>query len=186
MGAHWRGCRLPFERVQASDVTRAAETCDIIVQELERLRPWEVELNQLFREGAPIQPDPPHPTWQPSEDDFFREGARMEAVRCAAARMVAAAHSRAQGFRDLFRRPVDLESAGPDGGAPRRGLAEAHRARAENSYELVVCHGNVIRYWCMRALQLEPQAWLRLSHANCGVRPPTPVSTAFATHTAVG
>ena len=36
-------------------------------------------------------------------------------------------------------------------------------------YELLVCHGNVIRYCVLRALQLPPEAWLRLSHANCGI-----------------
>ena len=36
---------------------------------------------------------------------------------------------------------------------------------------LFVCHGNVIRYFFMRALQLPPSAWLRLgvSHASLTV-----------------
>jgi len=44
-----------------------------------------------------------------------------------------------------------------------------HRAGKDekNSYTTVlVCHGNVIRYLTMRALQLDPAAWLRLSVAN--------------------
>jgi len=46
-----------------------------------------------------------------------------------------------------------------------------HRAdpkQKEDSYEIVVCHSNVIRYFLMRALQLPPEAWLRLSlrHAS--------------------
>jgi len=36
-------------------------------------------------------------------------------------------------------------------------------------YELVVCHGNVIRYSLLRALQLPVQAWLRLAIYNTGV-----------------
>ncbi len=35
-------------------------------------------------------------------------------------------------------------------------------------YELVVCHGNVIRYSLLRALQLPVQAWLRLAIYNTG------------------
>jgi len=37
-----------------------------------------------------------------------------------------------------------------------------------DSYELVVCHANVIRYFVCRALQFPPEAWLRLSlkHAS--------------------
>lgn len=36
-------------------------------------------------------------------------------------------------------------------------------------HELVVCHGNVIRYlWC-RVLDVDPEAWLGMTMANCGV-----------------
>lgn len=46
-----------------------------------------------------------------------------------------------------------------------------HRADAEqtkDSYEIVVCHANVIRYFVCRALQFPPEAWLRigLDHAS--------------------
>ena len=46
-----------------------------------------------------------------------------------------------------------------------------HRAEAdqqEDSYEIVVCHANVIRYFVCRALQFPPEAWLRISlkHAS--------------------
>jgi broad specificity phosphatase PhoE len=36
-------------------------------------------------------------------------------------------------------------------------------------YELVVCHGNVIRYSLLRALQLPVQGWLRLAIYNTGI-----------------
>jgi len=44
-----------------------------------------------------------------------------------------------------------------------------HRANYEqvnDSYEIIVCHANVIRYFAMRALQLPPEAWLRISLKN--------------------
>lgn len=46
-----------------------------------------------------------------------------------------------------------------------------HRAAPEqtkDSYEIIVCHANVIRYFVCRALQFPPEAWLRLSlhHAS--------------------
>jgi serine/threonine-protein phosphatase PGAM5 len=31
---------------------------------------------------------------------------------------------------------------------------------------VLVCHGNVIRYFLTRALQIDPEAWLRFSLAN--------------------
>ena len=36
----------------------------------------------------------------------------------------------------------------------------------EDSTEIIVCHANVIRYFAMRALQLPPEAWLRISLKN--------------------
>lgn len=61
-----------------------------------------------------------------------------------------------------------------DGAAPRIEAAfkkHFHRADATqvgDSYEVFVCHANVIRYFVCRALQLPPEAWLRMSlyHAS--------------------
>jgi serine/threonine-protein phosphatase PGAM5 len=39
----------------------------------------------------------------------------------------------------------------------------------KHEFEIVVCHGNVIRYFFCRALQLPPEAWLRLSTYNCSL-----------------
>eukprot|EP00967_Tisochrysis_lutea_P065419 scaffold85080_cov31-Tisochrysis_lutea.AAC.3 len=38
-----------------------------------------------------------------------------------------------------------------------------------HEYDIVVCHANVIRYFALRALQLPPEAWLRLSTFNCSI-----------------
>jgi serine/threonine-protein phosphatase PGAM5 len=38
-----------------------------------------------------------------------------------------------------------------------------------HEFEVFVCHGNVIRYFLMRALQLPPEAWLRFSVFNCSI-----------------
>ena len=43
-----------------------------------------------------------------------------------------------------------------------------HRAAASDtadSYEIIVCHANVIRYFVCRALQIPPEAWLRFDFA---------------------
>lgn len=47
-----------------------------------------------------------------------------------------------------------------------------HRASAnqqENYSTVFVCHGNVIRYLVMRALQLSPDAWLRTAVYNASI-----------------
>lgn len=48
-------------------------------------------------------------------------------------------------------------------------LHRADTSQKSDSYELVVCHGNVIRYFMCRALQLPPEAWLRMSLHHCSV-----------------
>lgn len=50
-----------------------------------------------------------------------------------------------------------------------------HRANDDDDcerrheFEVIVCHGNVIRYFLCRALQLPPEAWLRMSTFNCSI-----------------
>lgn len=46
-----------------------------------------------------------------------------------------------------------------------RALASQH----EDTHEIIVCHSNVIRYWTCRALQLPPEAWMRISLAHCSI-----------------
>jgi serine/threonine-protein phosphatase PGAM5 len=40
-------------------------------------------------------------------------------------------------------------------------------AVAANEYDIVVCHGNVIRWFVTRVLEVDPLAWLQMSIANC-------------------
>ncbi|XP_046738393.1 serine/threonine-protein phosphatase PGAM5, mitochondrial-like isoform X2 [Diprion similis] len=50
----------------------------------------------------------------------------------------------------------------------RRYFHRADPKQTQDSYTLLVCHANVIRYFVCRALQFPPEAWLRLSlnHAS--------------------
>lgn len=38
-----------------------------------------------------------------------------------------------------------------------------------DEHDIVVCHGNVIRWFVCRALQVDPEAWLGMSIANCSL-----------------
>ncbi|KAG8182711.1 hypothetical protein JTE90_026165 [Oedothorax gibbosus] len=47
-----------------------------------------------------------------------------------------------------------------------------HRADVDqksDSYEIIVCHGNVIRYFILRLLQFPPEGWLRLQLGHCSI-----------------
>ena len=41
--------------------------------------------------------------------------------------------------------------------------------KSDVSFEIIVCHCNVIRYFVLRALQLPPEAWLRFGGYNTGI-----------------
>jgi len=51
----------------------------------------------------------------------------------------------------------------------RKYFHRANQKQAEDSYEIIVCHANVIRYFACRALQLPPEAWLRVSLYNASI-----------------
>ncbi|XP_054154986.1 serine/threonine-protein phosphatase PGAM5, mitochondrial-like [Oppia nitens] len=41
--------------------------------------------------------------------------------------------------------------------------------QSADSYDILVCHANVIRYFVLRALQLPPEAWLNFTLNNCSI-----------------
>ncbi|XP_029296384.1 serine/threonine-protein phosphatase PGAM5, mitochondrial isoform X2 [Cottoperca gobio] len=48
----------------------------------------------------------------------------------------------------------------------RRYIHRADAKQKEDSYEVIVCHANVIRYFVCRALQFPPEGWLRMGLNN--------------------
>nr|XP_043881190.1 serine/threonine-protein phosphatase PGAM5, mitochondrial isoform X1 [Solea senegalensis] len=48
----------------------------------------------------------------------------------------------------------------------RRYIHRANPEQKEDSYEIIVCHANVIRYFVCRALQFPPEGWLRIGLNN--------------------
>ena len=139
--------------LHSSDMVRARETADLIAAELPAGTP-RTEPDSLIAEGCPLFPEPEHPAWRPSPAEAFAQGARLEA-----------------GFRKHVHRDVDggdKHALLPEEGGEKGGEAEEQAENGE-TYEVLACHGNVIRYFCMRALQLNPRAWLRTNHANGGI-----------------
>ena len=114
-----------------STMTRATETAQIILKHFPGV---DSKSCDLVREGAPCEPVPNviAGLWDPEPNQFFEEGARIEA-----------------GFRKYIHR--------------------AEPSQKNNSIDVIVCHGNVIRYFVCRALQLPPEAWLRFSVHNASI-----------------
>lgn len=119
----------PYTVLIRSTMTRATETAAIISEILPEVP---VVSCDMIREGAPIPPEPPVGHWRPEAQQFYEDGARIEAA-----------------FRKYFHR--------------------AEPSQTTDTYEIMVCHANVIRYFVCRALQFPPEAWLRLTLHNCSI-----------------
>ncbi|VDM91549.1 unnamed protein product [Onchocerca ochengi] len=51
----------------------------------------------------------------------------------------------------------------------RKYIHRASWKQKNDSWELIVCHGNVIRYFVCRALQFPPEGWLRMSVGHSSI-----------------
>lgn len=122
-GKRLQALGFPYTSMVKSTMTRAQETGSIISASLENIP---VSDCNLIREGAPIPPEPPVGHWKPEKQQFYQDGARIEA-----------------GFREYFYR--------------------ADVSQEKETFTIIVCHANVIRYFVCRALQFPAEAWLRIS-----------------------
>lgn len=43
------------------------------------------------------------------------------------------------------------------------------RARGKDKCEIMVCHGNLMRYFVSRVLEVEPETWGKMGIFNCGI-----------------
>ena len=67
-------------------------------------------------------------------------------------------------------RPSDFHEEGARiEAAFRKYIHRADPSQKNDSIDILVCHGNVIRYFVCRALQLPPEAWLRFEVPNASI-----------------
>mmetsp|Transcript_19833 Transcript_19833/g.24457 ORF Transcript_19833/g.24457 Transcript_19833/m.24457 type:complete len:302 (-) Transcript_19833:202-1107(-) len=136
---------MPVTRIHVSHMTRAKETAELIATHL----PDHIETccpDPLLNEGIPSRFVPTRPE-KNIEDDLAINGRRIELA-----------------FNKYFKRSTDDVTAMTTNF--RHPVDNRHE---EHEVEIFVCHGNVIRYFFCRALQLPPEAWLRFSTFNCSL-----------------
>jgi len=158
--------QIQFSAVHSSDMVRARETGELIAAELKGCGVGRVDVpllsaDPLLAEGCPCYPVPSLPGYNPSAKTVAEDGERIEAafkkyVRRATSEteQEAVAKRAASGF------------VMPDKGNLNPFLSAAEMPE---TYEVIACHGNVIRYFVLRALQLPAEAWLRTATYNCGI-----------------
>jgi serine/threonine-protein phosphatase PGAM5 len=129
--------------VYVSDLQRARQTCDLMLQGMPGVAPaMPTAVDPLLREIFPCDPQPPYPKKARPESERIIEAA----------------------FGKYFHRPTESES----------------------NVEVIVAHGNVIRYFLCRALQVPPEAWLRFNLPHCSVTSITIDGRGFVSVGAVG
>ncbi|GIX72776.1 hypothetical protein CDAR_72241 [Caerostris darwini] len=129
VGQRLKDLKFNYSKIIRSTMTRAKETSDHIHNYFPNLP---VDNCDLLREGFPIQPEPPSKGWSFPDEQYIKDGSRIEAA-----------------FRKYFHR-ADVN-------------------QTSDSYEIIVCHANVIRYFICRLLQFPPEAWLRFQLHHCSM-----------------
>jgi serine/threonine-protein phosphatase PGAM5 len=125
VGDRLKAMPMAFTSIQASAMTRARQTGEIIA---ERFPDLELSLQRDIRECTPST----------RRQDIMTELEPGEAAECEG----------------------NLEAAWQRIFVPASGA---------NEYDIVVCHGNVIRWFATRVLEVDPLAWLGMSIANCSL-----------------
>ena len=157
----------PVTKFVASTMIRAKQTADIILPHLTHSSNANESSSDgsdaaalplltcnMLREGAVYVPVPAisKQRWAVSDSDFYRDQPSVEAAyRAYVHRHVASPAGDESGSSS------DSDSSSGSGTSGKRGA---------DTTSVLVCHGNVIRYFLTRALQIDPEAWLRFSLAN--------------------
>lgn len=138
-GERLRLLEVPWDKMIKSTMTRAQETGKIIATKIESIPV--VEHCSLIEEGAPIAPEPPIGHWRPEpavrKSAWSKTNPNNHAI-----------------IHILLRCLWLLQQFFQDGARIEAGFRKHfHRAepsQEKDSYTLIVCHANVIRYFVCR------------------------------------
>ncbi|XP_026192665.1 serine/threonine-protein phosphatase Pgam5, mitochondrial [Cyclospora cayetanensis] len=172
---------LKDKRVSAiyhSNMRRARETAEIIASKLGDTTPGITTVQDpLLAEGVPAMPIPPSTVFHPAPATVEADSKRIEeAFRRYFYRGTGPDLQQQQQQQLLLRRQQQQQQPEAAATATANSKSTANSSTPANSkplpteeYSIIVCHGNVIRYFFCRALQLPASAWLRLATFNCGI-----------------
>lgn len=135
-------------QLRVSNMTRAKETADIIASYLPTV-PYN-EPDPQLNEGRPCHHIPGTRASRKIIELTDENHPRIEAA------------FRKYFYREHFNLQLDPEQ-------PDKNTSDQHQEEEKHEFEVIICHANVIRYFLCRALQLPPEAWLRLCPFNCSL-----------------
>jgi len=138
--------------IHVSNMARAKETASLIAEQFENKNIKVQQPDPLLNEALPAPMVPIRPDIFGATEEIDENRERIE-----------------EAFQKYFYRDYD------DGNSNNRFAAwfpwwnKEEEKKENDEFEILVCHGNVIRYFFCRALQLPPEAWLRLCTFNCSI-----------------
>ncbi|KAL8445717.1 hypothetical protein Emed_005399 [Eimeria media] len=146
--------------VYHSNMRRARETAEIVASKLGDTAPTVSAVQDpLLAEGVPAMPLPPSTVFHPSQATvdaryFYRPAPPNQLTS-----------NNASGSSNS----TTSSSTNSSSGSSNSSGSNSSSKSSNEEYTILICHGNVIRYFFCRALQLPPNAWLRLATFNCGI-----------------
>ncbi|MGK3735575.1 MAG: serine/threonine-protein phosphatase PGAM5 [Bacillariaceae sp.] len=168
-GTDFKGCNVKFVRV--SNLARAKETADIIASHLEGVE--RAEPDPDLNEGRPSHTLPGGDSYvskstiektdeqHPRIETAFRKYFYRSQVDPTKKKMILDESVSDSGD--------DNNIAEMDATTNEKNDIENKNSSPKHEFEIIVCHANVIRYFLCRALQIPPEAWLRLCTFNCSL-----------------
>lgn len=147
----------PVKAIHVSDMVRAKETAHLIAEQFRHLSPQHNKLLQapdpLLNEALPAPMIPIRNDIAGATEEIDANQERIESA------------FRKYFFRDDGNTRIPVADDGDD----TTGDSINEDDPDKDVFEIIVCHGNVIRFFFCRALQLPPEAWLRLCTYNCSL-----------------
>lgn len=130
----------------------------------------------MLREGVPCAPVPAVAFFPVSQSVVDRDRPRLERAfaKYVAARAPSASADEGgadEGAGGAASAAAGKASAGTAAGAQRveERSASTGSASAPLEMDIIVAHGNIIRFWVCKALGLPAASWLRFSVYNCSL-----------------
>ena len=183
--------RITIKALHSSDMARAKETADLMVEEIETLTQTKVNRtapDPNLNEGVPCHVIPSRKPMK--SKNMHKDSVRIEtafrkhfhrappapAGTDGSSGNKGAASGSAPGTATKDTRVPSITTPQSTSTAPAPAPASASAPAPapsppppQHEFEVIVCQGNVIRYFAMRSLQLPPEAWLRLCTFNCSL-----------------
>ena len=158
-GTGFSSCNLKVVRV--SNMARAKETADIIASHLPGV--MRAEPDPDLNEGRPAHNIPGSSASSSTIEKTDDQHPRIEAAfrRYFYRAKENATENRINDIVDTNENDKNENAKDPNSGEQKEG--------SRHEFEIIVCHANVIRYFLCRALQMPPEAWLRLCTFNCSL-----------------